>query len=340
MSQQKIGVLGGGSWGATLASQLSLVGHDVSLWEFNPTVAQHLKNNRQLATLPGFHLHEKVAVSNQIDEPIRDKDFVLCVVPSHTVRSTFSTKALQKALKRGVTIIIATKGIETDTDKRMSEIIRELCPQIGDIVILSGPSHAEEVSEGKPVVLVAGSTSSTAAHQVRGMFNAEQFRVYVSDDPIGVELGGSLKNVFALACGISDGLQLGDNIKAAILSRGLIEMTRLGTSLGAQTLTFFGLSGLGDLIVTSNSRHSRNRHLGEMIGQGKTLEQALKLMTMVAEGVNTTKSAFQLAHKSRIDTPIIKEMHQVLFENKSPRESLKDLMARNVRTEEMEGIIV
>jgi len=340
MRTEKICVLGGGSWGSTLASQLSLKGHDVFLWEYDPEICQRLNKDRTLKTLPQFKLQKEVKVTNHIDKALEGRDVIFCVVPSHTVRSTFGLKVAQKNLHKGATVVIATKGIETDTDKRMSEIIRELFPEGGDIVILSGPSHAEEVSEGKPAVLVAASTSAASAYRVRDMFNPEQFRVYVSDDPIGAELGGSLKNVYALACGISDGLNLGDNIKAALMSRGLIEMTRLGVSLGAQTITFFGLSGLGDLIVTANSRHSRNRHLGELIGGGKNLEEALKEMTMVAEGVNTTKSAYQLGRKRNIDTPIVNEMNQVLFENKSPQDSLRDLMARNVRTEEMEGIIL
>ncbi len=340
MTPEKITILGGGSWGATLGSQLSLNGHRVSLWEFVPEVAKKLKEERILKTLPNFRLDKDVRVSNDMSEVLKEADIVFCVVPSHTVRATFASKAAQKYLNRGALVVIATKGIETDSDKRMSEIVRESCPNVGDIVILSGPSHAEEVSEGKPVVLVAASTSTAAAHRVRDMFNAEQFRVYVSDDPTGVELGGSLKNVYALACGIADGLSLGDNIKAALISRGLIEMTRLGVSLGAQTFTFFGLSGLGDLIVTSNSRHSRNRHLGELIGKGSTLREALAQMTMVAEGVNTTKSGYQLSQIHKIDTPIINEMYQVLFEDKSPNASLRDLMARNVRTEEMEGLVI
>jgi glycerol-3-phosphate dehydrogenase (NAD(P)+) len=240
-------------------------------------------------------------------------------------------------LENGSLIICASKGLENETNVRMSEVISNVFTKAGDIVTLSGPSHAEEVALGQPVALVAASTSAAAAKQVSEIFNTETFRVYTSSDPVGVELGGALKNVYAVASGIVDGLKLGDNTKAALMSRGLLEMTRLGNALGAKTVTFFGLSGLGDMIVTCGSKHSRNRRLGEMIGQGKTLIEALAAMTMVAEGVNALKSAAALAAKKKIDMPIVQEMSRVLFENKPPRQSIKDLMARQAGVE-MEGV--
>lgn len=236
-------------------------------------------------------------------------------------------------------MISASKGIETKSLKTMSQVIHEIFTEGGDIVILSGPSHAEEVAVGYPAALVAASSSSVAARRVQDLMKSNLFRIYTSNDPLGVELGGSLKNVYALGCGIVDGLKLGDNVKAALMTRGLAEMTRLGIKMNAAPLTFFGLSGLGDLIVTCNSTHSRNRRLGEMIGQGLTLAQALKKMTMVAEGVKTTESAHMLALKKNVEMPIVAEMQKVLFENKPPRDSLKDLMAREVG-EEMEGIVL
>jgi glycerol-3-phosphate dehydrogenase (NAD(P)+) len=219
----------------------------------------------------------------------------------------------------------------------MSEVISKVFTKAGDIVTLSGPSHAEEVALGQPVALVAASPSEKAAKRTSEIFTADTFRVYTSSDQPGAEIGGALKNVYAVASGIVDGLKLGDNTKAALMSRGLLEMTRLGNACGAKTVTFFGLTGLGDMIVTCGSKHSRNRKLGEMIGQGKTLKEALGNMTMVAEGVNALKSAAALAAKKKIDMPIVQEMSRVLFENKPPKQSIKDLMARQAGVE-MEGV--
>jgi glycerol-3-phosphate dehydrogenase (NAD(P)+) len=336
-ASEKIAVLGGGTWGATLAAHLANKGHDISVWEFVPEVAEFLKKNRHLKTLPDLKLPATVTVTNSIAEALKGRKIILCVTPSHTVRSTFENAVKSGGLENGSLIICASKGLENETNVRMSEVISNVFTKAGDIVTLSGPSHAEEVALGQPVALVAASTSAAAAKQVSEIFNTETFRVYTSSDPVGVELGGALKNVYAVASGIVDGLKLGDNTKAALMSRGLLEMTRLGNALGAKTVTFFGLSGLGDMIVTCGSKHSRNRRLGEMIGQGKTLIDALAAMTMVAEGVNALKSAAALAAKKKIDMPIVQEMSRVLFENKPPRQSIKDLMARQAGVE-MEGV--
>lgn len=334
---EKIAVLGGGSWGATLAAHLAKVGHNIALWEFVPEVADNLQKNRTLKTLPQLKLPASVVVTNQIGEALKDRAIVLIVTPSHTVRSTMEKAVTSGALKDKSLVICASKGLENETNARMSEIISRVFTKAGDIVTLSGPSHAEEVAMGQPVALVAAAKNQDAAKRVVDLFTAETFRVYTSADPVGVELGGALKNVYAVACGIVDGLALGDNTKAALISRALLEMTRLGTAFGAKTVTFFGLSGLGDLIVTCGSKHSRNRRLGEMIGQGKTLHEALGEMTMVAEGVNALKSAAELAKAKKIDMPIVNEMLKVLFENKSPKMSIKDLMARQAGVE-MEGV--
>lgn len=338
-TQEKIAVLGGGSWGSTLATQLAQNKHEVSIWEYDPQVAKYLAEKRTLTTLPQVHLPKSVHVTNDIGEALKDRDLIVCVVPSHTVENTFGQPKALKNLKKGALVINASKGFEPKTNKRLSEIISKVFTEVGDIVILSGPSHAEEVASGQPVALVAGSTSLAASQKVSAIFSSDQFRVYTNQDPIGVELGGALKNIYAVACGITDGLNLGDNTRAALISRGLLEMTRIGKALGAKPLTFFGLSGLGDLIVTCSSQHSRNRKLGTLIGHGKKLDQALSEMTMVAEGVNATKSAHQLAQSKKIEVPIINEMAQVLFENKSPQDSIKDLMARQAG-EEMEGIAI
>ncbi len=335
MTAEKIAVLGGGSWGATLANHLAKKGHSVSIWEFLAPVANQLKEKRTLSTLPELSLEKSVQVSSEMGEILKGKKIILSATPSHTVRSTF-TKA-KPHLEKGALVISASKGLEPETNASMSQVIRDVFPDVGDIVILSGPSHAEEVALSKPVAMVAASSSKEATLQVQKLFTADTFRVYTSLDPLGVEWGGTLKNIYAVACGIADGLSLGDNTKAALITRGLLEITKLGVAWGAQTLTFFGLSGLGDLIVTCNSKHSRNRLLGEKIGQGKTLAQALSEMTMVAEGVNTTKSAYFLAQSKGVELPIINEMYHVLFENKSPRDSMKDLLARQTGVE-MEGI--
>jgi len=337
MNKQSIAVLGGGSWGATLASYLVGRGHDVSLWEFVPAVADRLQKLRTLSTLPQLKLPQQVAVTNKISEALQGRQIVLCVVPSHTIRATFSSPEARRSLPAKALVINASKGIEEGSNATISQVIRESFPSAGDIVILSGPSHAEEVAMGQPVVLVSASQSPAAAERVSEIFLSDTFRVYTSNDPTGVELGGALKNIYALASGIIDGLSLGDNTKAALMSRGLMEMTRLGSAMGAHRITFFGLSGLGDLIVTCSSKHSRNRLLGEKIGSGKTLNEALAEMTMVAEGVNAARSAYNLGRELKVELPIINEMYEVLFKNKSPRESIKDLMHRHVGAE-MEGI--
>ena len=339
MTAERIAVLGGGSWGATLAAQLADNGHDVFVWEYDKAVVEKLTRDRTLATLPQLHLPGTVRITNSMAEALQGRRVVLSVTPSHTVRATVKNAASTGALENGALIISATKGLEDGTFATMSPIIRETFPAAGDIVILSGPSHAEEVAAKRPVALVCAGESALAAERVQELFLSDSVRVYTSDDPLGVELGGSLKNIYAVACGIVDGLDLGDNTKAALLTRGLAEMARLGAAMGAKTSTFFGLSGLGDLIVTCNSRHSRNRLLGEKVGSGKTLTEALKEMTMVAEGVVTCRAAHKLAQERGVTMPIVNEMYQILFVGKPPRDSIKDLMTRQTRAE-MEGIVV
>ncbi|MCG3205896.1 MAG: Glycerol-3-phosphate dehydrogenase [NAD(P)+] [Elusimicrobia bacterium] len=337
MTKEKIAVLGGGSWGATLASHLSKQGHDVMIWEFMKEVAEYLTIHRSLKTLPDLRISANVQISNNIKEALQGRDVILSVTPSHVVRSTFINALAQQALQPGALVISASKGIENGSFSTMSQIISQVFPALGELVILTGPSHAEEVALGQPVALVAASTLAKARERVQDIFSSDQFRIYTSTDPLGVELGGSIKNVYAVACGIVDGLKLGDNTKAALMTRGLAEMARLGKVMGAQPVTFFGLSGLGDLIVTCGSKHSRNRSLGEKIGTGKNLKQALSEMTMVAEGVNTTESAYHLAKIKKVEMPIVNEIYKILFENKPPRDSIRDLMSRQVGAE-MEGI--
>ena len=264
----------------------------------------------------------------------------MCVVPSQTMRSTLKLMAgsTDRASISSVKAwIIASKGIECATLKLMSEVLMEEVPGLTEdkVVVLSGPSHAEEVSRNIPTTVVAASKSFKIAENVQKEFSTETFRIYTNDDVAGVELAASVKNVIALAAGISDGLGFGDNTKGALLTRGMVEMVRLGRKMGAQEQTFFGLPGIGDLITTCTSRHSRNRRMGELIASGIGLKAALGKMVMVAEGVETTKSVYQLAKKHGIEMPITAEVYKALFEDKSPREAVKDLMLRQLRPERM-----
>jgi glycerol-3-phosphate dehydrogenase (NAD(P)+) len=334
---EKVAVLGGGTWGATLAAHLDQLGHEVAIWEFVPEVAAYLAKERCLKTLPQLRLPSSVLVSNDMGAVLKGRSCVLSVTPSHAVRPTFETAVKNGFIEDGALVITASKGIENKTFLVMTQIISQVFPRVGDAVVLTGPSHAEEVAAGQPVALVAASEMQSAQNRVKNLFSSEKFRVYTSGDPIGAQLGAALKNVYAVASGIVDGLGLGDNTKAALMTRGLSEMARLGKTMGASPFTFFGLSGLGDLIVTCGSKHSRNRSLGEKIGQGKSLNEALAEMTMVAEGVKATESAFNLSKSKRVELPIVNEVFHILFENKPPRDSIRDLMGRNVGPE-MEGI--
>jgi glycerol-3-phosphate dehydrogenase (NAD(P)+) len=253
---------------------------------------------------------------------------VVNAVPSTHVRATFTAVHASGALAPGAWAVSVSKGIENDTLKRMSQVIAESAPALaGRVSVLAGPSHAEEVARSLPTAVVAAGPESLR-EKIVALFNNESFRVYTSSDFIGVELGGALKNVYAIACGVSDGLGMGDNTKAALMTRGLNEIARLGVARGAQATTFFGLAGLGDLIVTCTSKHSRNRLLGEKIGQGKSVEQALSEMTMVAEGLPTTRSAQQLADRHGLDLPIIHALHSCLFEGKTAHDAVRELLSR------------
>ncbi|HVO32528.1 MAG TPA: NAD(P)H-dependent glycerol-3-phosphate dehydrogenase [Elusimicrobiota bacterium] len=331
---ERVAVLGGGSWGATLASLLADKGHDVLLWEFDRRAAEILSTARRLAVLPDLILNPAVRVTSDIAEAADQRSTIVSAVPSHFVRSTMRSLRLGGFLMERAMVVSVTKGLEEQSFKRMSEVIREeLRLDDGRIAVVSGPSHAEEVCRRLPTAVVASATDPGVVAQVQTLFSQDYFRVYAHADQIGVELAGSFKNIYAIACGISDGLGFGDNTRAAIVTRGLSEMTRLGVRLGADILTFFGLAGMGDLVVTCMSVHSRNHQLGEKIGKGKSPEHALKEMTMVAEGYKTAASAHQLALKHGFDCPLTREIYQVLYEGKSPRVSLRDLMQREPQGE-------
>ncbi|MDD5020998.1 MAG: NAD(P)-dependent glycerol-3-phosphate dehydrogenase [Endomicrobiaceae bacterium] len=329
----KISVLGAGSWGTTLACVLADNGHDVSIWEFDKTVADKLNKERVIPFIGGAEIPKNIIVTNDLNI-VSSQGAVLIVVPSHVLRSTLLTIKKLKIDMKNKLVISATKGIENDSLLRASEIIEEIFPeQKNNVVALSGPSHAEEVSKKMPTVIVSASKNDKNAVLCRDLFMNDYLRVYTQDDIIGVELGASLKNVFAIAGGIIDGLSFGDNTKAAIVSRGLKELVKLGVLLGGDKNTFYGLSGAGDLMVTCFSKHSRNRSLGEMIAKGKTLQEAEKDLKMIAEGVKTTISAYELGKKYNVELPIINEVYEVLFKNKSAKQAVMDLMTRAPKAE-------
>ncbi len=330
----RITVLGAGSWGTALGVLLDEQGHQVRTWEFFADAVAQLRERREnVPMLPGIPIPKAILITNDIAEALADTELVLFVVPTVHVRATARSAAPHLV---GTPVIVnAAKGIERGTGDRVSQILEEELPErfTGHTVTLSGPSHAEEVSRKIPTAVVAASPDLAAAETVQQVFSTATFRVYTNPDQVGVELAGSLKNVIAVAAGVLDGLGLGDNTKGALLTRGLVEIGRLGVHLGADPLSFAGLSGMGDLITTCISRHSRNRHVGEQIGRGKTLDEVLNDMVMVAEGVNTVQSARELAQRHGVEMPITEAMYQVLFENKSAGEALQELMTRDLKPE-------
>lgn len=335
MSDRTFAVLGAGSWGMALANLLCAKGNAVRLWEFERQAADELRTQRVLPKkLPGIKLANSVVVTNDIDGATVDADSICFVVPSQTMRSVGKSLNVSRMRKRPI-LINFSKGIEVGTLKRMSEVLLEtIDPGVySGICTLSGPSHAEEVSRGIPTAVVAASEDEGTARAVQEAFMTPQFRIYTSKDLLGVELAGSLKNIIALAAGMLDGLEMGDNTRGALLTRGLAEIARMGKTLGGDPMTFSGLSGIGDLVTTCLSRHSRNRFVGEQIGRGRKLADVLAHMTMVAEGVETTKSGHALAAQQEVDMPITAEVFRVLFENKPPKEAIRDLMVRDPKPE-------
>jgi glycerol-3-phosphate dehydrogenase (NAD(P)+) len=337
--KKTITVLGAGSWGLTLAELLNNNGHTVTVWEYNTEAAQRLAYDRSLTFFPQLKLHSDITVSNDMAAACTEKDFILLAVPSHALRS-----AMQAIKRTGADIsktvfISATKGIENDSLKRMSQIIADEMPDTARrIVVLSGPTHAEEVQAKIPTVATVASINAKAAEAAREILSTSYFRLYTHNDVIGVETGAALKNILAIASGICDGLGLGDNTKAALVTRGLREMVKLGVTMGGQPTTFFGLTGLGDLIVTCFSKHSRNRAMGERLGRGENATDAERQMIMVAEGVKTAKSAYDLAKKYQLDLPIINEVYRVLYEGRNPKEAVQELMSRESKPESMPGV--
>ncbi len=330
----RIAILGAGGWGTTLAILLSDNKHKVSLWTYSEDQARAIRETRTNAQfLPGIVVPSQIEILTDIEQAVAQEDLVVAAVPSQFLRSV--AKQVAQCDFRTKIVVNVAKGIENDTLMTMSEVLGDVLTRLRkeNICTLSGPSFAEEVSRKIPTAVVAASASIPTAKIVQGVFTTPYFRVYVNEDTRGVELGGSLKNVIAIGAGISDGAGFGDNTKAAIMTRGIAEITRLGVAMGADPRTFAGLSGVGDLIVTCMSRHSRNRHVGEQVGKGRKLSDVLKDMVMVAEGVQTTESTRDLARKYSIEMPITNEVHNALFEGKDPHKATQDLMTRDVKGE-------
>ncbi len=328
---KNICIMGAGSWGTALSVLLATNGHKVRMWSFFKEEAEGINTNREnIAKLPGVWVPDTVICTNDVNEALQDAEAVIMVVPSEFMRSTMKT--IKGGLKDNTIVVSCSKGLEDETFLTMSQIIKEEAPNVR-VVALSGPSHAEEVGRSIPTAIVAASADNEAAIFVQDIFMSPMFRVYTNSDIIGVELGGAIKNVIALCAGISDGLGFGDNTKAALMTRGITEMSRLGEIMGANPKTFSGLAGIGDLIVTCTSMHSRNRRAGILIGKGKSLEEALKEVAMVVEGVNTTKAAYHMAKKMNVEMPITSQAYEVLFNGKDARQAVVDLMMRDKKLE-------
>ncbi len=326
----KISVLGGGSWGIALAVLLHKNGHQVTIWSALEKEIEMLRENHEHKMLPGVNLPEDMIFTTDDREAVEGKDLLVMAVASSYTRQT--AKRFGTLVAKGQKIVNVAKGIEESTLMTLSEIIEQEIPQ-ADVAVMSGPSHAEEVGRGIPTTIVVGARSKSTAEYIQNLFMNEVFRVYISPDVLGIELGGALKNVVALAAGIADGLGYGDNTKAALITRGITEIARLGTAMGGKFETFCGLTGIGDLIVTCASMHSRNRRAGILIGQGRTYKEAMDEVQMVVEGVYSAKAAMGLAAKYGVQLPIIEQVNAVLFEDKSAAVAVKDLMLRDKKLE-------
>lgn len=330
-----IAVLGAGSWGIATAILLRENGHKVTLWEFDDEVCRKLVRDRQLPNkLPDVIIPDGIRILSNLASAVQDAELIVLALPSHIVRKVANEIAAIVGDSAKAVVNLA-KGIENNTLCRMSEVLLQVLPLYfhDKIATLSGPSHAEEVARRMPTTVVVASTRPEISQLVVSVFSTPYFRVYYSTDLTGVELGGSLKNVIAIAAGIIQGLGMGDNTLGALMTRGLAEMVRLGRKMGADPLTFSGLSGIGDLITTCISRHSRNRYVGEQLGKGRKLSDILDGMTMVAEGVKTTASAYALAQRFQVEMPITRAVHMILFEDMPPEKAIHDLMTRSPKPE-------
>ncbi|MEA3548317.1 MAG: NAD(P)H-dependent glycerol-3-phosphate dehydrogenase [Thermodesulfobacteriota bacterium] len=333
--QQQIAVIGAGSWGTALTKLVSDKGVRVRLWGHRREHVEKIRREKENSTyLPGVVLSENVEVVEDIEEAVKDLSTILMVVPSHVYRQVF--EKIVPFLENKTIIISATKGIENETLLTMTQVMAEVLEKSGkkaDIAVLSGPSFAKEVARQTPTAVTVAAHDEEVVRQIQQIFYTERFRVYGSRDVIGLELGGALKNIIAIAAGICDGLGFGTNTRAALITRGLAEITRLGVKMGADPLTFSGLGGLGDLVLTCTGELSRNRTVGLKLGQGKKLAVILEEMEMVAEGVKTTKSAWALARKQKVEMPILEQIYQVLYRDKSCEEAVHSLLLRDLKEE-------
>ncbi|MEG0838466.1 MAG: NAD(P)H-dependent glycerol-3-phosphate dehydrogenase [Hydrogenoanaerobacterium sp.] len=326
----KIGVLGAGGFGIALSVMCTKMGHEVSLWSAFPSeIAEIVRDGQNLRLLPKVKIPPEVFLTSALED-LEGSELIILAVPSFAIRETAAL--LRPLLKKGAVVASVAKGLENATHKRLSLVLEEELPEC-HIVIISGPSHAEELAFGVPTTVVAASKNREAAECVQDFLMNPTLRIYVNDDIQGVEYGGALKNVIALAAGVCDGLKLGDNTKAALMTRGITEIARLGVAMGAQHETFGGLSGIGDLIVTCTSVHSRNRRAGIYIGQGNTARQALEKVGMTVEGYLATKAAYELAAEKNVEMPITEQCYKVLYGGKSPKEAIIELMGRPKRHE-------
>ena len=327
----KAGVLGAGSWGTALAILLNENGHEVTVWSIDPEEIKMLDTKREHETkLPGVKISDDMIFTTDLESAIKDKDFVVMAVPSKFVRGT--AKMASGFFAEDQIIVDVAKGIEDDTLMTLSEQIKEEIPQ-AEVTVLSGPSHAEEVGRKLPTICVIGARKKEVAEYLQKCFMNQVFRVYTSPDMLGIEVGGALKNVIALAAGVADGLGCGDNTKAALITRGIAEISRLGVKMGGKPETFSGLTGIGDLIVTCASVHSRNRKAGYLMGKGMSMDEAMKEVNMVVEGVYSAKAAAKLAKKYDVSMPIVEQVNEVLFNNKNATDALNDLMFRESKKE-------
>lgn len=330
---KKVVIIGSGSWGTALGLVLAGKGYDVTLWEYNKQQAENIQNSRENTRyLPGVKLPNNLNITSESKDLLKDVRYVIFSVPSQVLRTVirqFSPQITEKMI-----LVNTAKGIEVSTGMRLSEVIKDeiIGKYHKNIVILSGPTHAEEVSIGLPTTIVAAGKKDKAA-EIQELFNTKDFRVYLNEDIIGVEIGAAVKNCLAIGAGIADGIGFGDNTKAALITRGIAEMTRFGKALGADERTFSGLSGIGDLIVTCASKHSRNRYVGECLGRGQTIHEILKSMTMVAEGVPTVKAVYEQAQSLNISMPIVEATYNIIYNNADAREMVEELMKRELKEE-------
>lgn len=325
-----ISILGGGSWGIALAVLLHNNGHHITVWSAVPAEIEMLSKTHEHRMLPGVKLPTDICFTLRDVEAVANQDLIIMAVASSFTRST--AHRFTDLVAPAQRVVCVAKGIEEGTLMTQTQIVKQEIPYV-EVAALSGPSHAEEVSRGIPTTIVVGAESKSCAEYIQSLFMSDVFRVYTSPDVLGMELGGSLKNVVALAAGIADGLGYGDNTKAALITRGITEIARLGTKMGASFETFCGLTGIGDLIVTCASMHSRNRRAGILIGQGKSCKEACDEVQMVVEGVYSAKAAMELSRKYDVEMPIIAQVNEVLFEEKSPEEAVKELMLRDKKLE-------